>query len=114
MKHLPAVLGALLCALAWTARAAGPEDQYIAIYYLIQQGDAASTAGNNTEASARYTDALAGLQKLQRAEPLWETNVVSYRLNYLSKRLAGIGPHQAGFLDRRHRHPEPPTGAGER
>jgi len=91
MKRLLAVAGALVFACALTVRAAGPEDQYLAVYYLLQQGDTASAAGNNAEAAGRYTDALAALQKLQRAYPDWQNNVVSFRLGYLQKRIAAVG-----------------------
>ncbi len=85
MNRLLAV--AFLLSIALSVRAAGPEDQYIAIYYLIQQGDAASEAGRNKEALDRYTDAHASLQKLHRANPLWQSNVVSFRLSYLATRI---------------------------
>ena len=91
MKRLLAVVGALVFACAFTVRAAGPEDQYLAVYYLIQQGDSASAAGNNTEAAGRYNDALAALQKLQRIYPQWQNNVVNFRLGYLQKRIAAVG-----------------------
>lgn len=80
-----------LLSIALSVRAAGPEDQYIAIYYLIQQGDAASDAGRNKEALDRYTDAQASLQKLHRANPLWQSNVVSFRLSYLATRIISQG-----------------------
>ena len=78
----------LFFACVLTARAAGPDDQYIGIYYLIQQGDLAQADGKYAEAAARYTDAQDSLQKLQRTYPTWQTNVVSFRLSYLAKRLA--------------------------
>jgi len=88
MNRFLAVAGALLLALALNARAAGPEDQYIAIYYLIQQGDTALNDSKFPEAAARYTDAQDSLFKLQRAYPTWQTNVVSFRQGYLARRLA--------------------------
>jgi Flp pilus assembly protein TadD len=91
MKCLFAAALALLLASALPTRAAQAEDQYLAILYLIQQGDAANTAGANAEALARYTSALSALQQLQRANPTWETRVVSYRLGYLTKRVAALG-----------------------
>ena len=91
MKHFLGVVVALLLAFGLTARAAGPEDQYIAIYSLIQQGDAATIAGNNVEATARYSDAFKGLQGLQRVYPTWQTDIVDYRLGYLAKRIAALG-----------------------
>ena len=91
MNRFLVALVALFLALSLSARAAGPEDQYIAIYYLIQQGDTAVADGKNSEAAARYTEALEALQKLQKSYPTWQNNVVSFRLNYLAKRLAMPG-----------------------
>jgi Flp pilus assembly protein TadD len=91
MKRLLAAIGSLVLAVTLTVQAAGPDDQYIAIYYLIQQGDAALTAGNNSEAGARYNDALTALQQLKRGNPTWQENVVNYRINYLAKRIAALG-----------------------
>lgn len=88
MNRVFAVIGALFLALALSARAASPEDQYLAIYYLIQQGDAALAGGKNAEAGERYSDARDSLLKLQRVYPNWQTNVVGFRLEYLDKRLA--------------------------
>lgn len=91
MKRLLAALGALLLASALTARAAGPEDDYIAVYYLIQQGDTALSDGRLAESAARYNDALNGLRKLKNSYPTWQTNVVNFRLNYLNKKLSAPG-----------------------
>ena len=88
MNRFLAAAGALLLAFTLSARAAGPEDQYIAIYYLIQQGDTAQADGKNADAAARYTDAREALLKLQHTYPTWQVNVVNFRLNYLAKRLA--------------------------
>jgi tetratricopeptide (TPR) repeat protein len=73
------------------ARAASPDDQYVAILYLIQQGDAAESAGSRSEAFARFTSAFTELQQLQHDAPGWESDMVSYRLNYLRKRLDVLG-----------------------
>ena len=51
MNRFLAVMATLLLAFAGTTRAASPEDQYIAIYYLIQQGDTAQSEGRNAEAA---------------------------------------------------------------
>lgn len=91
MKRLLAAVWSLVFAVALTVQAAGPDDQYIAIFYLIQQGDAALAAGNNSEAGARYNDALTALQQLKRVYPTWQENVVKFRMNYLAKRIAALG-----------------------
>ena len=80
----------LLLAFAFTAHAAGPDDEYLSIYYLIQQGDNAASAGNKVEAAKCYTDAQTGLQRLKTAYPTWQNNVVEYRLKYLARKLAEL------------------------
>lgn len=69
MKSWTAVLTAFVLLFAASTRAATPEDQYLGIYYLIQEADAASGAGRSAEALERYQDALASLQRLQRVDP---------------------------------------------
>jgi len=88
MKPWTVVALALLLLPAVGVRAAGPDDQYLGIYYLIQEADAAQSAGRNKDALARYQDALTSLQRLQRVNPTWQPTVVNYRLNYLNNRLA--------------------------
>jgi Flp pilus assembly protein TadD len=88
MKSWTAVVIALSLLLATGVRAAGPDDQYLGIYYLIQEADGASSAGKAAEALERYQDALVSLQRLQRTNPDWQVNVVRYRLTYLNNRIA--------------------------
>lgn len=90
MNCLRASLGALLLAGALTAAAAGPDDEYISIYYLIQQGDNAAAAGNKPEAATCYGDAQTNLLRLAKAYPNWQNNIVQYRLKYLAKKIADL------------------------
>src|SRR5947209_16922742 len=99
MKRLPGLLLlvlALLLAGARAARADAIDDQYVHIYNLIQEGDA--LGGQSPEAIVKYSQAQQELLRFQRMNPVWNTKVVAFRLNYLASRL-----------------PEPPTagpGAG--
>lgn len=95
MKLWFAIVALLLCA-APRLSAATPEDQYLAIYFLIQEGDAASNAGRPGDALPRYQDALRSLERLQRANPGWQTVVVNFRLRYLNERIAALTAAGAG------------------
>ncbi|MEY4387958.1 MAG: repeat containing protein [Verrucomicrobiota bacterium] len=110
MKRFLAALFALLLFSGLMVRAAGPEDQYIGIYFQIQQGDTAQADGKLAEAAARYTEAREGLVRLQKSYPTWQNNVVNFRLEYLAKKLALTGPPPAPATPITSK-PAPVTGA---
>lgn len=79
---------ALIVSLAMfggVAQAAGPDDQYLNIYTLIQQADELSK--DPQLAVEKYTQAKAGLLKMQSAYPTWNTDVIKFRLEYVTDKL---------------------------
>jgi len=85
MKRFATLLGLAIAVVLPPARAQqNPDDQYIAIYSLMQQADALQAGGQPRQALADYTQALAGLQKFQKLFPDRDPTIVSYRLNYLA------------------------------
>src|SRR5438445_11135312 len=93
MKRLPGLLLlvlALLLAGARAARADAIDDQYVHIYNLIQEGDA--LGGQSPEAIVKYSQAQQELLRFQRMNPVWNTKVVAFRLNYLASRLPETPP----------------------
>ena len=95
MKRLVALAGLVLAvvALVSPARAEGPEDDYIRIYNLIQQGDALNSSGKSVQALAKYLEAQTALQQFQRRYADWNPRVVNYRLDYLSSQVAAVAPN---------------------
>jgi hypothetical protein len=85
MKRLFGIV-VLLLALVPCVRADGPDDQYVQIYNLIQQGDAFGSAQAN-QAVAKYTEAQTALRKFQKVYPAWNERVVNFRLNYLASKI---------------------------
>jgi tetratricopeptide (TPR) repeat protein len=81
---------ALLFILTGVSRAAGPEDQYLDIYNEILQGDNLQQNGHGKEAAAKYLEAQKALIELKGAHPTWNTEVVSFRLDYLSDQLHAL------------------------
>lgn len=92
MKSFVAAVVLLCLSISPAARADTPDDQYINIYGLIEQGDTLNGKGNADEARAKYAEALKQLKKLQTENPLWNTQTVKFRINYLNGKLAGSAP----------------------
>ena len=87
----------LTAVLSFTARA-GADDDFIAIYNLIQQADNYREAGQVATAREAYGNAQKRLRDLQRAYPSWNERVVNYRLRYVSEKLSALpdaGPQPA-------------------
>src|SRR5262250_1161812 len=87
MKRL-LVLAVLALFVVLTARGEGPDDQYLNIYNLIQEGDSLST--QPAQALSKYLQAQTLLQRLQRIYPEWNTKIVNFRLNYLSTKIQSL------------------------
>jgi tetratricopeptide (TPR) repeat protein len=91
MRRFAAFVGlALAIALPMARAQQSPDDQYIAIYRLIQQADALQAAGQPRSALAGYTEALAELQKFQKMFPNWDSKIVSFRLDYLAEKVNNL------------------------
>jgi tetratricopeptide (TPR) repeat protein len=91
MKRFAAVMSLLLAGALPLARAQqSSDDQYIAIYTLIQQADALQADGQPRQALADYTQALADLQKFQKLFPDWTPTIVSYRMGYLTDKVNSL------------------------
>jgi hypothetical protein len=70
--------------------AAGPDDQFIAIYNLIQTSDAQRDGGRMSDAYSGYAHAQEQLRKLQQAHPTWNERVINYRLRYVAEKLEAL------------------------
>lgn len=78
---------ALLASLC-QARAADADDDYLRIYGIIDRADMLSASGKTDLAHDKYLEAQKELGKFKQAYPTWNDKLVSYRLNYLAKKLA--------------------------
>lgn len=70
--------------------AASPQDDYLQIYVMINEGDKLNTAGQNSQAREKYETALTRLEKLKNENPEWEPTIVKYRIKYLNDKLAAL------------------------
>jgi hypothetical protein len=66
----------------------GPDDQYVTIYSMIQQGDLLANSGQPAGAVTVYGAARKELEKFGNQYPEWDPRVVAFRLKYLADRIA--------------------------
>ena len=78
-----------MCAVLST-RAQGLDDQYVQIYNQIQQADGYLKLGQKGQAAILYQEALVGLKRIKTMAPKWNDGVVSFRLDYVSEKLAEL------------------------
>ena len=86
---------ACLAAFLWLATpsshpAASPQDDYLQIYVMINEGDKLDNTGQKSQAREKYENALNKLDKLKNENPEWEPTIVKYRIKYLNEKLAGL------------------------
>lgn len=69
---------------------AGPDDDFVAAYQLIQQTDAERERGESSRARDGYLKAQDMLRALKRSYPQWNDRVVAYRLRYVAEKLEAL------------------------
>lgn len=91
MKHYVALAVLLLIAGFSPAQAQQvADDQYIAIYTLIQQADSFVSSGRADSARTLYTDVQKELLGFQKSFPDWNPKIINFRLNYVAGKIAGL------------------------
>lgn len=111
MFRLFIVLLLLACGLRVVA---GPDDDFLTIYNLIQATDGQRAAGRLPEARQGYLTAQRLLRDLQRAYPAWNERVITYRMRYVAEKLAALPEAAAATAPQPGPAAEaPPAPAGE-
>jgi tetratricopeptide (TPR) repeat protein len=87
MRFHFAVMTALLSIFAPALLAQVPDDRYLQVYSLIEEGDKLNGSGQARSAMTKYLEAQVAIKDLQQAYPDWNAKLVSYRLEYISSRL---------------------------
>ncbi len=95
MKYFAACVIAFFSAVAAVQAQQSPDDQYVIIYVLIQQGDASLTGGQPKQALGDYVEAQRELKQFQAAYSDWNPMIVNYRLNYLAEKINALTPQVA-------------------
>ncbi|MFZ9853735.1 MAG: hypothetical protein ACO3I0_01365 [Limisphaerales bacterium] len=84
-------LSVVVLALVLVSRLlAGPDDDFVAAYQLLQQTAAERERGAPPRAREGYLKAQEMLRALQRSYPQWNDRVVAYRLRYVAEKLEAL------------------------
>ena len=90
MKRIWLLLILLVAGASLPLRAQGPDDTYVQVYQLIQDGDRIRASGQTAQARIIYLEAYDKLARLQTAYPRWNDSVVQFRLNDLVDKLRSL------------------------
>ncbi len=71
-------------------RAQTPDDRYLRVFPMIEQADRLKAAGETRAAVNRYLEAQVALKELQQLYPEWNTRIMGFRLDYISRQLAAL------------------------
>lgn len=98
----------LLFGLLPLARAQQTADEkFIGIYGLIEAADHVAVVGQPGETLAAYADAQTQLENFHKVFPDWNPAIVTYRLNYIAKKMAELKTQTTPTA------PPPKTGADD-
>ena len=89
-KILACLAALLLLAAPSSHPAASPQDDYLQIYVMINEGDKLDNSGQKSPAREKYENALNKLDKLKNENPEWEPTIVKYRIKYLNDKLSNL------------------------
>ena len=89
-KILSCLAAILVLATPSSHPAASPQDDYLQIYVMINEGDKLDNSGQRSQAREKYETALNKLDKLKNENPEWEPTIVKYRIKYLNEKLASL------------------------
>ncbi len=89
-KIFASLAAVLLLATPSSHPAASPQDDYLQIYVMINEGDKLDNSGQKSQAREKYENALNKLEKLKNENPEWEPTIVKYRIKYLTDKLSNL------------------------
>jgi Flp pilus assembly protein TadD len=70
---------------------AGPEEDYLTVYQLLEEADTLEANNSVTQARQRFSEIQARLTKIKEAYPNWNQRTVDFRLDYVNEKLKKLG-----------------------
>lgn len=84
-------IGAIFFALSLFIKAAPtPQDQFLQIYFLLQEAENFEKSGQKNGAYTRYQEVEKRLKFLKENNPQWEPVIVNFRLNYVRDKIGAL------------------------
>lgn len=78
--------------LAAISAQAGPDEEYISIYQSIEDAEQTLANNNLSGAAQKFSAAQEALKRFKVQYPEWNQGTVDFRLQYVTDRLAKLGP----------------------
>lgn len=75
---------------ALSARAQSPDDLFLRVYFLIQEGDTLAEQTRASEALAKYLEARQALDRLAKGYPEWNPDVIKFRAGYVASKVGDL------------------------
>lgn len=79
----------------WGAHAGDPDSDYVGIYIVMHDADTLNDSGKVSAAYAKYIEAYKELAAFQQANPNWNNQLIAYRLEYLTEKIAAAAGQPA-------------------
>jgi tetratricopeptide (TPR) repeat protein len=95
MKWFSAFAAACLIATSPLVHAIGPDEDYISIYQVIEDGDQLLANNQTSAARAKFQAAQEALKKFKATYPTWNESTVNFRLQYVAEKLSKLAPPAA-------------------
>jgi hypothetical protein len=92
-RHFLCFLAMLLLALGagrWSALADGADDDYLAIFNLLDEADTLVAKSNTNLAVAKYREAYNSLLQFKKTHPDYNPKVVTFRINYAAAKVTAL------------------------
>ena len=106
-------LVALFVAFIVFAKAAPtPQDQFLQIYFLLQEAENLEKSAQKNSAITRYQEVEKRLKSLKESNSQWEPVIVNFRLKYVRDKLANLGSSNMPMVAKPETAPQKPNPIG--
>jgi tetratricopeptide (TPR) repeat protein len=111
-KKFIRVFAILIAVLLFAEAAPTPQDQFLQIYFLLQEAENLEKSGQKNSAVTRYQEVEKRLQTLKKDNPQWEPVIVNFRLKYVRDKLAAMGSNSMPTVSKPESAPQKPSPIG--
>ncbi|MES2309597.1 MAG: tetratricopeptide repeat protein [Verrucomicrobiota bacterium] len=95
--------------LLFAEAAPTPQDQFLQIYFLLQEAENLEKSGQKNSAVTRYQEVEKRLQTLKKDNPQWEPVIVNFRLKYVRDKMASLGANNMPVVSKPETVPQKPS-----
>ncbi len=102
----------LLAFIVFAKAAPTPQDQFLQIYFLLQEAENLEKSAQKNSAITRYQEVEKRLKALKENNPQWEPVIVNFRLKYVRDKLTTLGTGTPQMTSKAESTPQKPAPIG--